>query len=368
MGQSKIFLANDTKDSLVPMVETTYTQEEILQALVARYPDLLPGDQIDPDQPRRWLLVRREMGVADGENAVDRWSLDHLFLDQDAIPTFVECKRSQDTRIRREVIAQMLEYAANGIVYWSIDKLRQAAAETAAANGVTLDDSISDLIDAEDEAMIQEYWDKLEANLKDGIVRLLFVADAIPKELRRLVEFLNDKLQDVEVLAVEIKQFQGGGQEAWVPRVIGQSEAVRSKKGADRKSRAVQLNWDSFQATIDESLVPFYNKLMDLAEEQGFHITWGTKYLIIKTPLPGRKSFVFGDYERVEFYFKYLNLSEAQNEQVRAKFAEFGIQGTDSGWTYRATFDVDGLEKSWDVYVMALDVVGDILSGAIDDD
>lgn len=364
MSQSKIFLANPAKDSLVPMTETMYTQEEILQALVARYPDLLPGDQIDPDRPRRWLLVRREMGVADGKNATDRWSLDHLFLDQDAIPTFVECKRSQDTRVRREVVAQMLDYAANGIVYWSIDRLRQAAAESAAANGTTLDESVSDLIDTEDKDLIQAYWDKLEANLKDGIVRLLFVADLIPKELRRLVEFLNDKLLDVEVLAVEIKQFQGGGQEAWVPRVIGQSEAVRSQKGADRKARAVQLTWDSFQSTIDQSLIPFYRKVMALAEEQGFHVAWGTKYLMIRTPLPDRKGFVYGDYEKLEFYFKHLELSLAQNELMRAKLGEFSLQGTETGWTYRAYFDEDGVEKAWDVYEMVLDTVRQILRDA----
>ena len=357
MNKSKIYLASRAKDGLVPMVETTYTQEEILQALVARYPDLLPGDQIDPERPRRWMLVRREMGVSDAENTTDRWSLDHLFLDQDAIPTFVECKRSQDTRIRREVIAQMLEYAANGIVYWSIDKLRQAAAETATANGTTLDESVSDLIDAEDETMIQEFWDTVESNLKDGIVRLLFVADAIPKELRRLVEFLNDKLQDVEVLAVEIKQFQGGGQEAWVPRVIGQSEAVRSKKGADRKARALKLNWEKFQSTIDESLIHFYEKVMVTAREEGYVIDWGIKYLMVKTPLPARKGFVYGDHEKLEFYFKYLNPSESQIKLLRTKFSEVSIQGTEPGWSYIVFFDKDGLEKAWDVYLMVLDFI-----------
>jgi hypothetical protein len=62
--------------------------------------------------PRRFLLVRREAPVPDRENGGIRWSIDHLFLDQDAIPTLVEVKRSSDTRIRREVVGQMLDYAA----------------------------------------------------------------------------------------------------------------------------------------------------------------------------------------------------------------------------------------------------------------
>jgi hypothetical protein len=40
------------------------------------------------------------------------------------VPTLVEVKRSGDTRARREVVAQMLEYAANGPVYWKVELLR----------------------------------------------------------------------------------------------------------------------------------------------------------------------------------------------------------------------------------------------------
>jgi hypothetical protein len=45
-------------------------------------------------------------------------------VDQDAIPTFIEVKRATDTRVRREVVAQMLDYAANGTMFWSPDQLR----------------------------------------------------------------------------------------------------------------------------------------------------------------------------------------------------------------------------------------------------
>ncbi len=116
MSKSKIFFVGENEKQLTEMVETPYETEEISTGLLERYPDLLPGDQIDPEDPRRWLLVSREMGVPSRELGSGTWSLDHLFLDQDAVPTFVECKRATDTRARREVVAQMLDYAANGII------------------------------------------------------------------------------------------------------------------------------------------------------------------------------------------------------------------------------------------------------------
>src|SRR5215217_7482824 len=92
------------------MVEQPYLAESDLQAHLAAHPELLSAEAAE-DERRRWLLVRREMGVADRTDGTDRWGLDHLCVDQDAIPTFVEVKRSSDTRLRREVVGQMLDYA-----------------------------------------------------------------------------------------------------------------------------------------------------------------------------------------------------------------------------------------------------------------
>jgi transposase InsO family protein len=84
-----------------------------LQTLLRNNFNLLPGDQIEPDSPCRWMLIKREMPVPDPYTAVNRWNIDFLFVDQNATPTFVECKRYLDTRSRREVIGQVFEYVAN---------------------------------------------------------------------------------------------------------------------------------------------------------------------------------------------------------------------------------------------------------------
>ena len=70
------------------------------------------------------MLISCEMPVPSKEEAEGRWWLDHLFLDQDEIPTLVELKRSTNTRLRREVVGQMLDYAANAVVYWPIEEIR----------------------------------------------------------------------------------------------------------------------------------------------------------------------------------------------------------------------------------------------------
>jgi hypothetical protein len=223
-----IYLVQDA-GSLVAMTEQPYAVEDVLQRLLADYPSLLAGDQMDSVAPRQWVLVRREAGIPSEEGGAGRWALDHLFLDQDAVPTFVEVKRSVDTRIRREVVGQMLDYAANAVVYWSAEVLRaqfEAACEAEGRDPVTaFADAFGPTVDPE------TFWANAKRNLQAGKVRLVFVADVIPPELLRVVEFLNGQMNPAEVLAVEIKQFVGQGLQALVPRVVGQTEAAGDAVG-----------------------------------------------------------------------------------------------------------------------------------------
>jgi hypothetical protein len=224
-----IFLIKND-DSLVEMNEQAYDSEGILQELLAKYPNLLAGDQIDSDVPRRWLLVSQEINVPDSEGGHGRFSLDHLFLDQDAIPTLVEVKRSSDTRIRREVVGQMMDYAANGVVYWPIETIKGAFERSCEAEGKEPDKELEAFLESEGE--VEGFWQKVKENLRVGKVRMIFVSDEIPSELKRIVEFLNEQMEPAEVLAIEVRQYLGGGLKTLVPRVFGQTQgAIQKRKG-----------------------------------------------------------------------------------------------------------------------------------------
>jgi hypothetical protein len=243
----------------------------LLQELLANYPKLLAGGQIDSTSPRRWLLIKREMGIPAEEDGGERWSVDHLFLDQDAVPTLVEVKRSSDTRIRREVVGQMLDYAANAVVYWPVEKMR-AEFEGSCDNP---NEQLATLLG--EGADPEVFWQKVKTNLQAGKIRMLFVADVIPQELRRIVEFLNEQMDPAEVLAVEIKQYIGEGMKTLVPRVIGQTAEAEKRKGSTGKW---QTGWDEqsfFQelgAKVSSDDVEVVHKIVTWAKKQGLQLSW----------------------------------------------------------------------------------------------
>ena len=226
-----IFLVGDD-GSLAEAAAVGYATEAELQKLLADHVHLLPGAQMNRDNPRRWLLIKREAGVPDHEGGGGWWSVDHLLVDQDAVPTFVEVKRAADTRSRREVVAQMLDYAANGSVFRTPEQLRTWFEGNDPAGALERLVNWLDPAEGDPEDVAGAFWRAAAANLRDGRVRLVFVADQIPASLQRLVEFLNEQMPRVEVLAVEIRQYRapGSASGALVPRLVGQTARAQAGK------------------------------------------------------------------------------------------------------------------------------------------
>jgi hypothetical protein len=195
MPGGRIYHSSIEGGDWTPMAEVPYEAEEVLQGLLADHPDLLAGEQMRPGQPYRWLLITREVGIPDSEGGLGRWSLDHLFVDQEATPTLVEVKRSQDTRTRREVVGQMLDYAANVVAHWPAGSIRQLFDQRLRGRGEDPDEAVlaflglTDTENAED-GEVEAFWGRVDENLELRRMRLLFVADAIPRELQRIVEFM----------------------------------------------------------------------------------------------------------------------------------------------------------------------------------
>ena len=350
-----IFHLND-KGEATPMEEQPYDAESILQQLLADHSGLLAGDQIDSVEPRRWLLVTREMGVPGEEGGGNRWSLDHLFLDQGGVPTLVEVKRSTDTRIRREVVGQMLDYAANAVAYWPVEEIRAKFEGRCEINGTNPDDELVALLGNDESG---DFWQKVKTNLQAGRIRLVFIADKIPSELHRIVEFLNEQMDPAEVLAIEIKQFVGEGMKTLVPRVIGQTESARRKRGGGTKP---DKQWDEelFFANLarrqsdDEAAVA--RRLLDWAKDNRLEVWWGKgqtdgSFFPMYYNKQGKHLlFAVWTYGRVEIQFQHMKSPPFDNIAKRQELANRlsqidGISLSPSAVTRRPSITLSQLIK-----------------------
>ena len=256
----QIYVMNE--GALHALSESVYEAEDTLQTLLEDHPALLAGEQMTGAEPKRWILVGREFGVSDEQDSANRWSLDHLFLDQDGVPTLVEVKRSEDRRIRREVVGQMMDYAANAIRYGDPSRIRRL---------------FDRRHDNPDEVLRQRlgrtdpdaYWKAVQDNLGRGAVRMVFVADRIPSELEGIVEFLNGQMSPAEVLAVEVTQYEGDGLKTLVPRVVGQTVAAQQKNGTQKTSWNEETFFEEMARRTSEEIANRVRRIYDRARRTG---------------------------------------------------------------------------------------------------
>ncbi len=219
--------------SLNRMSPSAPVNEDQMQDLVSRYPELITDGDGD------LLLIRREQNIADGADSSGRWSLDHLFVTRECIPVLVELKRAVDTRLRREVVGQMLDYAANATAYWQAGRIAESSGKTTLKAGNNPDEALVAFIGDQDPEV---FWNQVDANFKAGNIKLVFVADSIPRELARIVEFLNEQMR-ADVRAIELRWFAGEDD------AITLSPAYSAKPSGPLRINAHQRHWKPCRST-----------------------------------------------------------------------------------------------------------------------
>lgn len=250
MNSSIIYTVSNGQ--LTAMTPAAPENEDTMQRLVAEHPEIIS------DRDGALLLIRREQPIGDGEGD-GRWSLDHLFVTREGVPVLVELKRAVDTRLRREVVGQMLDYAANATAHWKAGTIAASFEATAKAAGRDPGEMLAAFLGDEEEP--DAFWQRVDDSFSAGRVKLVFVADTIPRELARIVEFLNEQMK-AEVRAVELNWFEGQGIRAFTPRIIGETErALAAKTGVRSPLPALTHNeW------IEQKLVRHGQPTVDAAK------------------------------------------------------------------------------------------------------
>ena len=239
------------------------TLEDALQTLFEKYPQIIPGKQIDPvsEDPPHFVLLRREMPVGG-------WSLDHLFVDQKGILTLVETKLFQNPESRREVIGQTIEYAANATEFWAGGAARQKGTEfwSNQSPPKELDEVFREEFGGDLD--IEDFWRKVEENLRNGRIRLIVATDELRPEIRRMIEYLNKEMQNTEVLGLELRSYGENSESlVLVPRLVGQTQSAIDRKTVG--SGNVKWTMDKLKAAYadlpDRELGRRLQKILDWA-------------------------------------------------------------------------------------------------------
>jgi len=240
---TQIFTHSDGK--LVRLDPEVSPETEGIQVWLAEHPELLGGEEMDPNDPRRFLLIKREVHDSSG-------FLDHLFIDQSGVPTFVEAKLASNPDSHRKVVGQLLDYASEASSSWTSDKLTDWLAERCTAAGIDPDKVLNEF--EPDPTLKDSFWKAAQDNLRAGNVRLMFACDEVPPSLQRIVEYLNERMDPTEVLALEVQCMSAEGQRIYSSTLIGATERAQAVKGKSRKPPVLQALAEKDALVNDQDL------------------------------------------------------------------------------------------------------------------
>lgn len=242
--------------------------EITLQDLITNYPEMIPSKDIDPNDPPRFLVIKTEAGLTAG-------SIDILIVDHNGVPTVVEVKLMDNRDMRRNVLAQGIEYLSLLKMEWDAERFAEEGEHFWRSRNSDLDTEARRRFGF---SLDEEFLHKIDANIHSNKLRLIIAADAVPRELRRIMEFLNETAA-FDIWGVEIRLFaaKGSGRKILAPKAVGLTETTK-----EQKSRS-GTRWDDerfFDVLVQEvsspEVVNLAEELLSFAKEvSGRDVDWG---------------------------------------------------------------------------------------------
>lgn len=278
----------------LPFTERRFN-EAWLQALLYEHPTLIPVEEIEPVfGPLR--PVARELPTGVG-------AVDLVYVNPDGFLTVVETKLWRNPEARREVVAQLIDYA-KAMAGWSYERLAEAVRGKTSMSAPR-DPLIAAVADGEDDEEgfdKRRFIDAVARNLRAGRFLLLVVGDGIQEGVEEMAEFLARTPQLAFTLAlVEIALFHPLGQKEPLfvqPRVVARTrEVVRaiveirssvapgdvavtlpSESAGPRARTITEHEYEGrLQETAGPEAVAFVQSLLALADPHRLEVKWSAR-------------------------------------------------------------------------------------------
>lgn len=226
----------------------SYASEDELERFLLDNPGFIGGERDDV-----WTVWARQIGARSDNQ------LDLLGLGSDGSITIVECKLGSNREERREVVAQVLEYAS---ALWKMDvghfreifKKRHAGSR----DPFELLDEQAPTEAREAEWNVEQALRIAALNLQHGRFRLVVAVDEVSERLRQIVDYVNSRGQgELKLIAVAIPRYGDQVSGVVAPIVYGDDAPAPT----NRSEAEVFPSVEEVIAQADPAMVPVLQRL-----------------------------------------------------------------------------------------------------------
>ncbi len=300
------------KTATVTLQRRPFQRDDIdegwLQGLLHEHPGLLAVEEIEPDYAPL-IPIGREVSTESGP-------IDNLFINPSGLLTIVEAKLWKNPDARREVVAQILDYAEQ-VSRWSYEDLNRRAR---ASTGRALWEHIVASTDPDARLDEDEFSDAVSRNLRRGRFLLLIVGDGIKESVEQLTEYVHRSPSlrfHLALVEMRVYDMPNGGGLLVVPAIVARTqEIVRAvvelrdagtpvdvsapepeTNGERRVGARTKIDDEAFFGSIHAALgtrgVQATEAFLDAAARRGLIISAQTATRMVKVRDPGGSGKLF---------------------------------------------------------------------------
>jgi hypothetical protein len=281
--------------------------EAWLQKLIFRFPQLLPVHEIEPGFSPI-VPVCLELSTPAG-------NVDNLYITESGDLVIAECKLWRNPQARREVVAQVIDYA-HGMSSWTYQDLEDAVQNSSVVDGGKPSTTLYGLIEEIGDIDEAGFVDAVSRNLRLGRMLLLIVGDGIREGVESLWSFLQLHAGfhfTLGIVELPVFRLPEGGLIVQ-PRVLartvniergivkvaeGHQAIVESvqKRGADETGKIISISQErllEILAGVDPGLPSAIESFADRAADLGVSLGTAPKSLQFRWRGPGDQTFAIG--------------------------------------------------------------------------
>lgn len=285
-----------------------FAYEDILQRHIADLPSLISLETV-ADEPVSFMTIGAEWPVGTGR-------ADIVLIGSDGVLTIVETKLSRNPESRREVIAQLLEYAAY-LSEWTIYEVQSRAEEFFQSDkcpreyrNKTLDELLADFLQDSVDS-IDSFKGQIEQNLRQGRMRLIVAVDEVGEQAQKIVTFLNS-YSSFDIYLLQVAEHEDkDGRRIFVPSLYGYARKVattRARVEWDWNKYRDELGWSEDQVRDAQGFLERLESVsLEWQPEMRLHQGW------ISVRCLGREMFGIQVFKKrgLELWFKLPDWQEA---------------------------------------------------------
>ena len=278
----------------------SYKDEVHMQEIIYNKLDVIPFEDIQPKSANLMKIPIKELGLPGSG------STDIVVVDQEGTIYIIETKLAKNPEAKRQVVGQILEYAA----FLGEQDFNWLDSQVKSKQGKNFTEFFQDIQDWDKEI----FEDNVANNLQQGRFKLIIVVDQLNRELQHTTQFMRDKL-DIEIYPIELRYFKDKNEtEILFPKVQASQKTKQSTKRPARPWDETSFFEDAKKKNGETlaTIRKLYEIGKELEKEHG-EVTWGRGDTYgtfqVRVPFKGKPVALFvikSDGERNWFAFKNL--------------------------------------------------------------